>query len=179
MLFRSDGIKIFVPVFVDDITLASRSQEAQDTFVAELATHCKLCDLEPTSLLLEIDITRDRPNQKLYLSQHQYIINKMAEFGMTDCKSVGTPMTPGLQLSKEDSPKTDEELLEMKNIPYMNAVGSLLYISGKHHKTRYYIYSRSVILLQLQSRNGTLESCQTCLPILEGNIGYEVGVWSR
>ena len=68
-IWERDGIKIFVPVFVDDITLASRSQEAQDAFVAELATHFKLHDLGPTSLLLGIDITRDRPNQKLYLSQ--------------------------------------------------------------------------------------------------------------
>jgi len=48
---------------------------------------------------------------------------------MTDCKPVGTPMTPGLQLSKEDSPKTQEEVEAMRNIPYMNAVGSLLYLA--------------------------------------------------
>ena len=129
-IWERDGIKIFVPVFVDDITLASRSQEAQDAFVAELATHFKLRDLGPTSLLLGIDITRDRPNRKLYLSQRQYIINKLAEFGMTECKPVGTPMTPGLQLSKEDCPKTDEEVEEMQSIPYMNAVGSLLYLAN-------------------------------------------------
>ena len=48
---------------------------------------------------------------------------------MTDCKPVGTPMTPGLQLSKEDSPKTQEEVEAMRNIPYMNAIGSLLYLA--------------------------------------------------
>jgi len=51
-----------VPVFVDDITLASRSQEAQDAFVAGLANHFELHDLESTSFLLGIEITRDRPN---------------------------------------------------------------------------------------------------------------------
>ena len=117
-----------MPVFVDDITLASRSQEAQDAFVAELATHFKLHYLGPTSFLLGIEVTRDRLNQKLYLSQCQYFINKLAEFGMTDCKPVGTPMAPGLKLSKEDSPTSEEELEEMKNIPYMNAVEALLYL---------------------------------------------------
>ena len=128
-IWERDGIKIFVPVFVDDITLASKSKEAQDAFVAELATYFKLQDLGPTSFLLGIEIIRDRPKCRLYLSQRQYIVNKLAEFGMTDCKPVGTPMTPGLQLSKEESPKTEEEVEEMRNIPYMNAVGSLLYLA--------------------------------------------------
>jgi len=38
-------------------------------------------------------------------------------------------MTPGLQLSKEDSPKSQEEVEAIRNIPYMNAVGSLLYLA--------------------------------------------------
>ena len=38
-------------------------------------------------------------------------------------------MTPGLQLSKEDSPKTQEEVKAMRNIPYINAVESLLYLA--------------------------------------------------
>ena len=37
-IWERDGIKILVLVFVDNITLASRSQETQDAFVAELAT---------------------------------------------------------------------------------------------------------------------------------------------
>jgi len=103
------------------ITLASKSGEAQDAFVAELATHFKLQDLGPTSFLLGIEIIRDRPKRRLYLSQHQYIVNKLAEFEMTDCKPVGTPMTPGLQLSKEDSPKTQEEVEAMRNILLWNS----------------------------------------------------------
>jgi len=89
-IWERDGVKIFVPVFVDDIALASKSAEAQDAFVAELATHFKLRDLGPTSFLLGIEITRDRPKCRLYLSQHQYIVNKLAEFEITDCKPVGT-----------------------------------------------------------------------------------------
>jgi len=48
---------------------------------------------------------------------------------MTDCKPVETLMTPGLQLSKENSPKTQEKVKAMRNIPYINAVGSLLYLT--------------------------------------------------
>ena len=57
------------------------------------------------------------------------IINKLEEFRLTDCKPVGTPMLPGLKLTSEESPKTPEECKEMENIPYINAVGSLMYLA--------------------------------------------------
>ena len=108
---------------MDDITLASKSQKTLDNFVIELAKHFKLKDLEPTVFLLGVKIAYKREEHKLYLSQCQYVINKLDKFDMADCKSVGTPMLPGLKLTKEDSPQTPEECKEMENIPYINAVG--------------------------------------------------------
>ena len=128
-IFERDGFWVIVPIFVDDITLASASQAALDTFVEDLAKHFKLRDLGPTSFLLGIEITRDRPKRTIFLSQRQYILNKLEEFGMADCHPVGTPMAPGSSLSKEECPKTPEEMKEMENIPYMNAVGSIMYLA--------------------------------------------------
>ena len=128
-IYDRDNIKIIVPVFVDDITLASSSDDALDKFVVELGNHFKLRDLGPTSLLLGVEITRNRSKRTIHLSQTQYILNKLDEFDMADCKTVGTPMLPGLKLSTEQCPKTDEDKAEMKNIPYINAVGSLLYLA--------------------------------------------------
>jgi hypothetical protein len=56
-------------------------------------------------------------------------VNKLEEFGMTDCKPVGTPMLPGHNLSSQQSPKTPEERQEMENIPYINAVRELMYLA--------------------------------------------------
>jgi len=128
-IYDRDDIKIIMPVFVDDITLASKSQDALDKFVIELGKHFKLRDLGETNLLLGVEVTRDRPNKKLYLSQRQYIVNKLEEFRMTDCKPVGTPMIPNSKLTSEQSPKTPEEKDEMEEIPYINAVGSLMYLA--------------------------------------------------
>jgi transposase InsO family protein len=128
-IFDRDNIRVIVPVFVDDITLASKSTDALDKFVAELATYFKLRDLGPTSLLLGVEITRDRTKRTIHLSQSQYILNKLNEFDMADCKPVGTPMLPGLKLSSDQCPQTAEEKAEMQNIPYINAVGSLLYLA--------------------------------------------------
>jgi len=42
-------------------------------------------------------------------------------------------MLPGLKLTSEESPKTPEECKEMENIPYINAVGSLMYLATMTH----------------------------------------------
>ena len=128
-IYDRDNIKVIVPVFVDDITLACKSNEALDKFVVELGTYFKLRDLGSTSLLLGVEITRNRASRTIYLSQKQYILNKLHEFDMTDCKPLGTPMLPGLKLTSEQCPQTSDEKAEMQNIPYINAVGSLLYLA--------------------------------------------------
>ena len=128
-IFDQDGIKVIVPMFVDDITLASKSADKLDYFVTELSKHFKLRDLGATTYLLGVEITRNRQKRKLYLSQKQYVINKLDEFGMSDCKPVGTPMAPGSKLSSDQSPQSADEKAEMENVPYINAVGSLMYLA--------------------------------------------------
>ena len=91
-IYDRDNVKVIMLMFVDDITLASKSQEALDNFVTELAKHFKLRDLGETSYLLGVEITRDRKKRQLHLSQRQYVVNKLEEYGMADCKPVGTPM---------------------------------------------------------------------------------------
>ena len=46
---------------------------------------------------------------------------------MVDSKKGNLPMNPGISLSKQMSPKTDEERTRMTSIPYASAVGSLMY----------------------------------------------------
>ena len=48
---------------------------------------------------------------------------------MSDCHTVGTPMEPGIKLSSDQSPNTLEEQQKMHDIPYMNAVGSMMYLA--------------------------------------------------
>jgi hypothetical protein len=48
--------------------------------VTELGKQFKLRDLGPTTFLLGVEITRKREEKKLYLSQRQYIVNKLEEF---------------------------------------------------------------------------------------------------
>jgi hypothetical protein len=99
--------------------------------IQELSKRFKLRDLGETNRLLGMEISRDRPNRRLYISQHQYTVNILDRFNMADCKPVTTPI-PGLQLTTAMCPQTVAEQEEMKNIPYLSGVGALMYLATQH-----------------------------------------------
>ena len=53
----------------------------------------------------------------------------LSQFKLTECNPVSTLMDPGIQLSKLLCPMTKEETEEMDKVPYMNAVGALMYLA--------------------------------------------------
>ena len=124
-----EDVKVIVPVFVDDLTLASKSKVAIQHVKAELAKRFKLRDLGPTSFLLGVEITRDRATCTLQLSQRQYALDILERFNFGDCGTVSTPMDPGAKLSVSQAPTTADEIAHMRNVPYINAVGALMYLS--------------------------------------------------
>jgi len=105
-----------MPVFVDDMTLASQLKMDLDKFIIEQGKHFKLQDLRPTTQLLGIKIDHDHLCWSISLSQHQYTVEILQKFGMENCKLVSTPMEPGLWLSNDMSPKNEEEQAHMKTI---------------------------------------------------------------
>jgi hypothetical protein len=111
-----DGTKVIVPVFVDDITLASKSRTKIQDIKRELAKHFKLRDLGPTTFQLGVEIIRDRPNCTLHLSQRQYCLDILERFGFANASPVSTPLDPGVHL-------------DAKTVPYINAVGALMYLA--------------------------------------------------
>lgn len=64
-------------------------------------------------------------NKKRKLIHNQVL----KRFNMENCKPVTTPSDPNQILSISMSPKTETEIEEVKNIPYQEAVGSLLYLA--------------------------------------------------
>ena len=109
-VFLRDNLRIIIPVFVDDMTIISKSSPAIQAFIKELSTHFKLRDLGPTTQLLGFKIDRDRPSRTISLSQKQYILDMLERYHMSDCKPVSTPMSPGSKLSSSMAPSTPEDI---------------------------------------------------------------------
>ncbi len=128
-LDEETGTRVIAPAYVDDITVTGTNSVKIAWTKAELKKHFKLRDMGPVDFFLGIQVIRDCPNRTIQLSQRQAIVDILHKFNMGTCQSVSTPLDPGVKLSIADSPKSKKEELAMRNIPYREAVGSLLYIS--------------------------------------------------
>nr|GAT43152.1 predicted protein [Mycena chlorophos] len=121
--------RVIVPVFVDDITIASKNQPAVAKLKNDLKSAFKLRDLGPTSFLLGVEVIRDRPNRTLSLSQRQYTLDILERFGLADCNPVTTPLDAD-KLAALAGPLSEEDANYMRDKPYVNATGALSYLAN-------------------------------------------------
>ncbi|KAJ3489457.1 hypothetical protein NLJ89_g11528 [Agrocybe chaxingu] len=71
-IYSNGVVKIIVPIYVDDITFASKSNAAIDKAVKELCTRFKCRDLGSTKFLLGVGIGQDKDKKLITLHQHSY-----------------------------------------------------------------------------------------------------------
>jgi hypothetical protein len=127
----SDGhVRIFVPIYIDDITFACKDAAAIDRAVEQLAGHFKCRNLGPTEFLLGVGITRDRKSCTFALHQRQFILDILERYNITNCSPVSTPMIPGYILTKDMGASTPDEIEFMCTVPYLSCIGSLQYLAS-------------------------------------------------
>ncbi|CAB0003770.1 unnamed protein product, partial [Nesidiocoris tenuis] len=117
---EKDGKKLIVALYVDDGLVASNCKLEQDNFIEELKREFKITTKEASYFLgLEIE----KQEGQISVKQTAYTRKLLERFGMADCRPVGTPMLKDRsQLTKE------EEKEDVKNFPYRQIVGSLMYL---------------------------------------------------
>jgi len=122
----SKGILI-VAIYVDDLLIFSNDQNLKSSLKKNLMSTFEMKDIGPARFVLGMQISRDRSNGKLWIDQEPYIRDMLHRFNMEDCNPIRTPCDENQRLTKDMSPKDDKELDEMKNVPFQQAVGSLLF----------------------------------------------------
>jgi hypothetical protein len=112
------------------MSTTARSLGTQKKIIAELkiklASKYSLTDSGPASWLIGIKITRNIEDRTFALSQESYIDSILARFNFTDLKPLATPLDPNIRFSKDQCPQTLEEASEMRRLPYLKTVGSLM-----------------------------------------------------
>ncbi|RVW90974.1 Retrovirus-related Pol polyprotein from transposon TNT 1-94 [Vitis vinifera] len=93
----------------------------------QLSKQFAMKDLGAAKQILGMRIIRDKANGTLKLSQSEYVKKVLSRFNMNEAKPVSTPLGSHFKLSKEQSPKTEEERDHMSKVPYASAIGSLMY----------------------------------------------------
>ncbi|KAG5885011.1 hypothetical protein JTB14_000207 [Gonioctena quinquepunctata] len=74
--------------------------------------------------LIGIELWRDRRNKQIEITQQCFVKEILKKFNMSDCSPSNIPFQPGLQLQNDSNVNE-----ERPNIPYREAVGSLLYLA--------------------------------------------------
>ncbi|RVW45044.1 Retrovirus-related Pol polyprotein from transposon TNT 1-94 [Vitis vinifera] len=96
------GVKVvFLVLYVDDILLIGNNVESLSQVKNWLAIQFQMKDLGEASYILGIQMTRDRKNRLLALSQAAYIDKVLVKFAMENSKKWNLPSRHGVHLSKE------------------------------------------------------------------------------
>ena len=74
--------------------------------------------------ILGMRIIRDKTNGTLKLSQSEYVKKVLSKFNINEIKPVSTSLSSHFKLSKEQSPKTEEERDHMSKMPYASAIAA-------------------------------------------------------
>lgn len=130
MFYKHVGPDILIlAAHVDDCTVTGSNRALIAKFKQQVAARYKLSDLGPVASLLGMKVTRDRVARTISFSHETYIESILAKYNFTDFKPCSIPMDPNAPLSLSQSPKTPAETTLMKNIPYREAVGSLMHLA--------------------------------------------------
>lgn len=77
---------------------------------------------------LGMGFSRDLASRTVFLTQKLYIDTLVKRFGLDDAKTVITPFAPGVTVTRAQCPSTEDEAADMRNVPYRELVGALLYV---------------------------------------------------
>lgn len=124
---KFDNSFIILLLYVDDMLVAGSDMQEIINLKQELSKQFAMKDLGSAKQILGMRIKRDTKSRTLVLSQAEYIKKVLSRFKMQNAKPVSTPLGAHFRLSKEQSPKTEEERTYMEKVPYASAIGSLMY----------------------------------------------------
>ena len=128
MYKKCDGsVVVFLVLYVDDILLIGNDARVLSSVKVWLSNQFNMKDLREAGHILGIKLLRDRKQGMLGLSHTTYIDQILARFSMRDSKKGFLLFKHGITLSKDQCPKTPNEIEKMKAVPYASAVGSLMY----------------------------------------------------
>ncbi|KAA0046197.1 retrovirus-related Pol polyprotein from transposon TNT 1-94 [Cucumis melo var. makuwa] len=124
----TDGSLMYLLLYVDDMLLAGKNLTKLNEIREQLKNKFEMKDLGSSKRILGMEITRERRRRELFLSHKQYTKKVLAKFNMSNAKAISTPMGQQFKLSAKDSPKESTKRQVMSNVPYTNAIGSLMYL---------------------------------------------------
>ncbi len=117
---------MLIALYVDDLLMAGNDTAAIVWIKGELRQRFEMNDLGEARVCLGLEISPDRGNRTLKLSQERYTQSVLEMFGMRNAKPAATPMESGFNNKRWRDPDTSYELAN--NVPYRQAIGCLMFL---------------------------------------------------
>jgi hypothetical protein len=114
--------RVFLLVYVDDILVAATSTRLATEIISAIRRVFAIHDMGCADTFLGFEITRDRPERKLYITQRKAITDLLERYGMADASNRATPLLSGVRLQADGIPLPAE-------VPYAPLVGSLMHLA--------------------------------------------------
>jgi hypothetical protein len=126
-----EEITIFI-LYVDDGLIISSLKTVLTEMMNFLGKEFEVRSL-PADRFIGMDISRNRVQRTIHLSQPEYTKTVLERYGMSNCATLSVPADPCVKLTPQMCPQTEEEKQEMKCVPFMECIGSIMHLT---HLTR-------------------------------------------
>ena len=133
-----DNTIVLLALYVDDLVIAGSSQEAITMVKRQLNGNYKMKDLGVINHILGCETKHDKLTGTTYITQCQFTKSAIEKFLPPNTNPSENPCNPNIVLSKSMSPVSPKEKGETSNIPYREAVGTLLWLSLGTSPEMYY-----------------------------------------
>lgn len=125
---RSSDETTILMVHVDDGVVASNKRSVLVDIGTHLRAEFKMHSVLPTRFI-GLNISRDRPNRRIFVSQTHMIEKLSRRFGMLAFHPKTIPADPSTYLVASKTSKNEGEKNMASPYPYREAVGALLYLA--------------------------------------------------
>jgi hypothetical protein len=126
---KAGNDKIILVVYADDLFITGSYERKISWLKQKLNKDFNMTDLGPIQRYLGIKFIRLPTN--MFLLQHQYVLDMLAEFNMLQCKPKHVPLPPGIQLLSD----MNSSLVNPNE--YCQIVGKLLFLPITHPDLAY------------------------------------------
>jgi hypothetical protein len=122
-IFVRKDQRLIVGLYVDDMVILAEDLEAVQSFKAGIAKRWEIKDLGEVKKILGLEITRDRANRTIKITQTAYADELIEEYGLTDAREARTPPA-SLELLEPTSEKDPLANIDQ----YGRVVGELMFL---------------------------------------------------
>lgn len=110
---------MIIPLYVDDPLLAGKNMKIILQMKQELNSRLEKKDLGEAKVCIGLEISRNRNNRNLFLSQTKYTKRILLKSEMNMCKPVATPMDDSMSHEKRlEQTESDTDSEMATNVPY-------------------------------------------------------------